>query len=121
MDVKVYARKKLNRTGLFVNSGEKYLIKDLNTSKWIDILIKCDANGFKLNLSNHKLRMPAQNYFYLGAQIGENQHNLIPIGKLYETEPITIPESGELMLFANDNPHFYWNNFGFIEVRIIKI
>eukprot|EP00164_Ancoracysta_twista_P007498 GFYU01010653.1.p1 GENE.GFYU01010653.1~~GFYU01010653.1.p1 ORF type:complete len:166 (-),score=24.71 GFYU01010653.1:190-687(-) len=103
-------------TTLAVNAGDRIHIAA--TGKWTDWYIECDASGYKsITTAPFKslLRFPSVDFFTLIACVGESLTDCTAVGTSHEW---TVPTSGELVFFANDVEHMYWNNYGHVSVNV---
>lgn len=127
MEVKVFANKNINPTGIKVTKKEIFVFNV--SGLWKDLMIESDANGWNGKTvfpfapwiyDNHFLDsqkvFPGANYMKLIGKVGEISFEIGNAKNL----SITMPESGELTLYANDIPLLYFNNSGFITVKIEK-
>lgn len=127
MEVQVFANKSINATGIRVVKKDVYIFNV--SGLWKDLTIESDANGWNGKtvfplapwiydnsfLDSQKV-FPGANYMKLIGKVGEISFE---IGNAKNIS-ITMPESGELMLYANDIPLLYFNNSGSIMVKIEK-
>ncbi|MEG1422098.1 MAG: hypothetical protein RSA95_14430 [Citrobacter sp.] len=122
MMTKVSARDEWVDTHLFVVQGAMYFFRA--TGQWWDAFIRCDANGYNLwymNPARDRLRcqMEAATWFTLIGAIEESTDTMFVIGDGTRFNNGWIaPGSGRLMVFANDMPGMYWNNFASITLEI---
>ena len=125
MIFEVIASKKFNYTGLTVVKKQP-LVFSVN-GLWKDLGISCDANGwngkivmplapwiYDNDLLDSQKAVPGQNYMKLMGKIGEITFE---IGNV-KNKTILMPDTGELVLFANDIEWLYFNNSGRITVTI---
>lgn len=88
----------------------------LPSNIWFDWFIPCGATGWGKLYG--KLRrwniVKNSNFGALCARIGEHTYE-IGEGKLIE-----VPGDGDLILFANDLSFMRWNNFGSIDVLVVR-
>ena len=101
-----------------VLEGERYLIKIDSNDKWVDMVVRCNAEGFNNWFAKgDRLRVAEAICFCLCGVIDKREGGF----KIGLTPELEVPESGELSFFANDHPRFYWNNFGKIKLKIIRL
>ncbi len=111
--IRVYARRP-TPTGIYLCASDPVKIT-YATGLWIDSIFACDAAGW-----DHWMYRPFDMFKYvpghpfmcLLAQIGSK---LLTVGT---GRTIRAPETGELILFANDIPWMMWNNRGWIDVHV---
>ena len=109
-----------NDTGIPLVSGQEYRFNAVG--QWIDFYIQCDADGFR---SPNPLfwpleplrRMPHEPWFALIGAIDRKPETQFRIGK---ERTMIAPATGMLTCFANDVRHFYWNNFGWVELTVTR-
>jgi hypothetical protein len=106
-----------NNTGLVVSTGEEYEFKA--KGKWKDLLIECEASGYKnfyMSIFKRLKRSRDNNWFALIGSIDKTDYFLLgkQINKRFEI-------SGTLYCFANDAERFYWNNSGSVELTIKRL
>ncbi len=100
-----------------VQQGEIYTFSAEGT--WTDLVFTTDADGYTnwyISLFDGLKRMQGEDWFKLIGAIDKN--NLFPIGK---SNTLTMSQSGQLNLFANDANGFYLNNFGHIHLTVTRI
>ena len=128
--VNIVARRYWNDTGLHVTAGQCYQLAARGT--WIDFYIPCAADGYPTpgwllrgplglptRIAQRLRRVPEGNWFVLAGAVragGDCQY--FASGGSRE---VRMPASGQLALFANDVPGFYWNNFGSIRLEITRL
>lgn len=114
--VKIVANCFWNHTGVILEKNVFYSFSITKIDNLIDSFIETDANGYNrfwLNPFKSFLRYPAANWFTLIGTIDKNHP--FRIGMMNRT---VLTVSGELICYFNDIPGFYWNNKGFVELRI---
>lgn len=118
----VRAREYWNPTGVEVGYLESYAIEAAGT--WEDWGRSTDADGVADGLLQDLLsaakRCPEAQWFQLVGSVGASEERLFPLGTFAHWTNRTFG-AGELFLFANDAPGFYWNNDGELTVRITRI
>lgn len=113
-----------------VEAGRKYSLKAVGA--WADWLVCTDAQGFTskgpMKLWERQRRHPNARWFALIGVVARARESLRPDERVL-SEPIDLskaitegfwiaPETGTLLVFANDVPGFYWNNRGSIRVAV---
>ena len=123
----IHAPEPWNDTGITMVAGQRYRL--VATGRWIDLLIKTDANGFTTDetpwigrwlMRRHEKnrRRPHDNWFALIGAIGRDETTTFRIG----TELTFVADrDGELTCFANDAPKAYGNNRGKIELAVTRL
>jgi hypothetical protein len=118
----VKAREYWNRTGIEVGFLEAYAFEAYGT--WQDWGRALDADGGASGLVQELLdsgrRCPAAQWFQLTGSVGAADERAFPLGARARWTNRSRG-SGELLLFANDAPGFYWNNSGELRGRITRI
>ena len=126
MNFEVIANRKFNYTGLTVVKRQP-LVFSVN-GLWRDLSISCDANGWNGKivmpfapwiydnpLLDSQKTAPGQNYMKLMGRVSEITFE---IGNV-KNKTILMPDSGQLILFANDIEWLYFNNSGSLMVNIL--
>jgi hypothetical protein len=116
--LKVYSKPVWNETDIEVKNGETYLFSA--SGEWTDWYIISDAKGYDMNHMNSfrkYRRSPENKWFALMASVDKSDNGFL-IGKY---AVIKITETGRMFLFANDVKGFYFNNKGFLTVKIKRI
>ena len=121
----IRARETWNHTGIELAAGHSYQM--LALGKWTDFFIKRDANGFTsdeailakvLRKHERRRRMPRENWFALIGAIDRDETTAFKIGTALTFDATA---TGELTCFANDEPGFYFNNWGSIELTVTLV
>lgn len=103
-----------------VEKGEKFLFTTSKGDKWYDMGIPASAKGyFNPLLKIWSKRVPDGRCFELCGTIDPTETGHFRIGA--EAVEVIMPESGDLYFFANDNIHFYWNNWGSLTVKVTRL
>ena len=119
--VKVKASKKHSANPvLHVKKGEVYRFEVPSGQCWYDMGIPSKSSGYKnIFLSIWSKRVPSAKCFTLCGTVGKDENHHFAIGSgLEKYVPVT---DGDLYFFANDNKHFYWNNWGSLNVEVSRI
>lgn len=127
MEIEIFANKNINKTGLNVTKKDTLIFSV--SGMWRDLSIESDANGwngknifplapwiYDNDFFDSQKALPGSNYMKLIGRVGEIFFEIGNAKKL----PIIMPETGELILFANSIPLLYFNNTGSIIVKIEK-
>ena len=112
----VYSKKIWNETEIQVKNGDEYQFEA--EGEWKDLWKKTDAEGysnFYMSLYNKLKRSQNNKWFALMGCV--NKSKCFFIGKRNQ---ITTEENGMLFCFANDVCGFYWNNSGYITLKITR-
>ena len=113
--VRVCAKRGWNHTGLSVSEGQRVRLEVDKTSvvDWRDAGIPSspagDTRGGWFRYLERWRRLPSSPWYALIGAIGKGPTDRFYVG--YGT-CVTATTDGELLLFANDVPGFYWNNHG---------
>jgi hypothetical protein len=123
---RVSSRAKWNSSGIDAGPGETYRITlDPPGQRWVDFFIPSGASGYSSFLTNpfrSRLRNPRYPFFALLVAAGEDETQAVPAADPTQGfVDFTPPQRGELLFFANDLHHAYWNNFGSMRVRVTRI
>lgn len=118
----INARNPENDAGLSVKKGERYRVCVAKGHIWKDASIENHPpRGSKgttsMNMIASWKRSPKSDWFALMAEVTGNTE---PID-LYRSQEFQTAHAGQLILYANDVPVFYWNNSGVIEVLISRL
>lgn len=115
----ISARRFWNRTGIVVEPSATHRLTA--EGRWWDWLIACDAGGYALAMlrwAEAKRRVPDARWFALcGAIEGPTERRFVIGRHAARWRP---PEAGELMCFANDLPSMYFNNWGCVDLSVIR-
>jgi hypothetical protein len=114
---KISSRKPWNETGIEIRAGERY--EFIADGTWWDLIYRADADGFTNSYMQRfdKSKRSEENLWL--ALIGSlDKSKSFLIGK---QQQITFEEDGILCCYANDLEHFYWNNFGRLDLKITRI
>ena len=119
--VDVYARARAVDTGLCVRAGETLRFSTPPGAVWVDAGAKRAADGSGaswfypryMRLWSRCLAAPRSPAFALHGRVGSGKVFLIGLDG-----EMKFHEAGPLVLFTNDVPLFYWNNWGSIAVQI---
>lgn len=115
--VTINARDVWNDTGIDVNAGETYSFRA--NGLWTDLIKSCDANGYTnayMRLFDRWKRSRDNDWFALIGSLNQSGDFLIGTQKT-----IDFNTEGRLYCFANDVPHFYWNNRGSLTLEITRL
>ena len=111
-----------NPTGIEVGYLEAYAVEA--EGEWDDWGRRSDADGQVGNLLQELFqaakRCPDAQWLQLIGSVGASDERLVPLGTFARWTSRAL-ESGELFLFANDAPGFYWNNSGELKVTITRV
>ena len=121
---------KFNWAGVAVAKDEKYAFQVTQGATWKDAGIECGPDGWPsedlpwykqgiVELLEPLRRVKRADWFTLCATINDEDENAFAVGS--KTQPFSIPDSGELYLFANDLHAKYGNNSGAIEVTVTRV
>jgi hypothetical protein len=117
----VHSRLKWNDTTLILLKGERYSLEASGT--WHDAGISSRADGypsssFLFRILERLRRSPGDNWFALIGAIGRGESKKFLIGQGVQKD---IEADGVLHCFANDLPFLYFNNFGYIKLKVGRI
>ena len=117
---RIESRTKWNKTPYQLSKDKCY--RFIATGTWIDWYIATDAKGYESNFLKplEKFRRyPQAKWFSLIGAIDKDKSTLFDIGHLIENnETYIATANGTLYCFANDVPIAYWNNKGFITLKV---
>lgn len=102
-----------------VRQGEAYAISCSKGQRWYDLVIPSSPNGYRNFIAPlFGLRVKSAKCFCLCGAWNEQDEHAFAIG----TEGITATPSNEgtLSFFANDVLGYEWNNWGSIQVKVLR-
>ena len=115
--VLIYSGKFWNDTSIEIRMGEEYIFEA--EGKWKDWMLEQDADGYKnwyMNIYNNLKRSKKNKWFSLMGSL--DKRDLFLIGK---SKQILFKKGGLLYCFANDVCGFYWNNSGYVTLKITRV
>ncbi|WP_210396847.1 T6SS phospholipase effector Tle1-like catalytic domain-containing protein [Motiliproteus sediminis] len=140
IETRVYAHRKFNHTGIYLEAGKRYDIKVVNPTKqrWVDGSIHpvdgrgWDRDDVRLGLQEFAIAAMepfrrvtkdgagrAAKWFTLCGCIGtDDEHAFVIANSLKGFKP---ERSGELCAFANDLDGYYGNNSGYLLIRVTAV
>ena len=116
-EVPIYSEKIWNETGIEIHDGDEYLFEA--SGEWKDLRKKTDADGYSnlyMSLFNKFKRSKNNKWFALIGSL--NMTDSFLIGTCIQ---ISFQKAGILFCFANDIHSFYWNNSGYVILRITRV
>jgi len=116
-EVPIYSERIWNETGIEIHDGDEYLFEA--SGEWKDLWKKTDADGysnFYMSLYNKFKRSKNNKWLALIGSLDKTDSFLIGIHN-----QILFKKKGMLFCFANDILNFYWNNSGFVTLRITRV
>lgn len=119
VEIEIRAKCRWNETNIEIFEGEKY--KFTAIGMWTDFFITKNANGYSnlyMKLFKKWKRSKEHLWFALIGTLNKNENECFLIG---ENNNIQFSKTGKLYCFANDANAFYWNNFGKLNLQIIRI
>ncbi len=117
--VTVRARPRWNDTGIRLISGSRYRFSA--SGRWVDLVVPCGAGGYSCALLRSKesgRRVPTEPWFALIGSIDADEARAFLIGSERE---LAAPATGVLSCFANDLWGMYWNNWGAVELTVLRV
>jgi hypothetical protein len=102
-----------------VRQGEVYTINCHKSQRWYDLIIPASPDGYNNFIAPiFGLRVKDAKCFCLCGAWNENDQHAFTIG----TEGVTAiaPAEGRLSFFANDVWGYEWNNWGSIQVKVMR-
>jgi hypothetical protein len=121
--VAIRASARWTRTGIHVDAGSRYRLSARGT--WWDFYVRTGPAGYDGRLFEwlglqKRLRCRDARPFALIGAIDADAATQFPIGRGLAA-PWSPPRSGELTCFANDLDGWYWNNWGSIELTVVRL
>lgn len=118
--VTVDSRKVWNHSDIHLELGQTYRFKA--SGRWVDWFFEHGPDGNPSALCYMRLveplrRMPKANWFCLIGAVDQDISSAFVIGAGIQ---IQCNRSGRLTCFANDMPHFYWNNRGTVQLIVTR-
>jgi hypothetical protein len=122
----VDSRYRRNHTGLRITAGQTYRFLAPASQTWDDAWIVSSPRGYPppgeffsgyLSLFKSWKSLSNEKWFALCGEVATAKPAPFVIG---EGKVWTADSSGELLLFANDARHFYWNNSGSIWLLVLR-
>nr|WP_281720152.1 hypothetical protein [Nitrosomonas nitrosa] len=118
----INARNPANDAGVSVKEGERYRVCVAKGHTWKDASMEnyppCGSEGTtSMNMIASWRRSPESDWFALMAEVSGNSEQI----DLCRSQEFQTARAGQLILYANDVPMFYWNNSGVIEVLITHL
>ncbi len=117
--VSVRARPRWNDTGIRLVSGSRYRFSA--SGRWWDLVVPCGAGGYSSVLFRwleSRRRVPSGPWFALIGSIDAVEARAFPIGAGREW---VAPAAGILTCFANDLRRMHWNNWGAVELAVLRV
>jgi hypothetical protein len=119
--VPVNSRIPWNHTSIAVQTGEVYELAAAADSVWNDASTRVSAAGYesaRLALFRFLRRRRDAPWFELIGGVDESENRTFRIGV---GTTVTLQDTGELVLYANDVRFMYWNNSGTIDVTVRRV
>ena len=119
--LEVHADQYYTDSGVDVSPGEKYSITAEGV--WIDWFINSTSDGFVIHFKPFDLftervsRVKDERLFTLIGCLNKTDASSFRVGS---GTNYTATQPGRLYLYANDLNGFYWNNYGSVNVTIVK-
>lgn len=110
-------------------AGDAYSIHVPSGQSWTDWSFDADPllgfeGGALMNLLVSKRRLPNESWFALGVahRICEGATECVEqqSRRVFTDAILVAPTRGDLVFFANDVPCFYWNNCGYIWIKVMR-
>ncbi len=133
-EVTVYANQKFSRSGVLLQKGGEYFFQISGNHTWNDGGIDCGpagwdrssvSKGFQeilIRLKEDERRYPKAKWFEVIGAIGKSDLHLFQILKFQDvSHTYKSLISGEFYAFANDLDRFYFNNMGFIKLKVQRV
>jgi len=133
LETKVFAYKKFNHTGIFLEKGKSYTVEVIGNSRWNDGGVKAldgegwDRGSVKLGFKEfaiagmepfRRVTLAGADWFTLCGSIGDDDDTAFVIGN---KTTFTAIKSGELCAFANDLDGYYGNNSGKLNISVALV
>lgn len=117
INIKVKANARYS-DAIIVAPGQQYSISYNNQQRWYDLFIPASPAGYPNPLAAFfGMRVKGARCMALCAAYNSTDDQAFIINN----EAITTTTTGTLAFFANDVPGFEWNNFGSIEIKLLRI
>jgi hypothetical protein len=117
--VAVRARPHWNDTKIRLISGSGYRFS--TSGRWWDMVVPCGAGGYScalLRIAESRRRVPREPWFALIGSIDADEARTFLIGADRE---LVAPATGDLTCFANDLRRMHWNNWGAVELTVLRV
>jgi hypothetical protein len=119
--VDVNAKPKWNDAAITLRKGERYSFAA--SGIWNDASIQCGPEGYENSSPLFRIverfrRAPKARWFELIGSIGRSGSDVFAIGR---GGGLNVTDNGRLYFFANDLPLMYYNNSGYVQVRVTRI
>ena len=119
----MYAEDFYSYMSVSVEKGEVYSFEVVRQYNYTDLAKATDADGWhnqmlKWKIARNGKRVDTAQCFVLCGAIGTKEDNLFSICK--RRDNFTILATGNLHFFANDHKNFYWNNNGYLWIRVTR-
>eukprot|EP00499_Haloplacidia_sp_CaronLabIsolate_P009352 CAMPEP_0196769776 /NCGR_PEP_ID=MMETSP1104-20130614/748_1 /TAXON_ID=33652 /ORGANISM="Cafeteria sp., Strain Caron Lab Isolate" /LENGTH=143 /DNA_ID=CAMNT_0042139879 /DNA_START=1 /DNA_END=432 /DNA_ORIENTATION=+ len=108
-----------NTVSVEIKAGSTYELSVPTGEKWTDWYIDCGPEGYErtfLHLFDGLKRMPHLPYFRLVCCYAPEESTCFDVGA--GTTLQATMSTDALHCFANDVPHFYWNNKGSLQLDV---
>ena len=133
-EVTIYANQKYSQTGVVLEKGGEYYFQIPGNQSWNDAGIDCGPAGWDrttaafgmqevfMRVKQDARRYPQAKWFEVIGAVGKNDGNLLQILNYQDvSHPYKALCEGELYAFPNDLDRAYYNNMGFIKLRIQRV
>lgn len=127
----LYAERRHNFSGIFIEEGETYRFKISKPHNWCDASVPAKTNGWPdqkifflkvMSWTRVFSRYPSGRlYTVVGGIQNSSRKSRFDMGSMKDGETYLADQSGELYAFANDIYFKYDNNFGHVKISVEKI
>lgn len=119
----MYAEDFYSYMSVSVQRGEVYSFKVVRQHEYVDFTEPSNADGWDNKMLEWKWfkkgkRVDTAKCYALCGAIGASECDLFSIGCCRNN--FTIPATGNMHFFANDHKNFYWNNKGYLWIRVTR-
>lgn len=107
-----------------VKKGEVYNFRVVGQQNYKDWTVATTADGWDNKMLEWKIarngkRLKTARCYELSAIIGVDTNSMFAIGK--QLDRYSAISDGNLRFFVNDHKRFYWNNKGFLLLKITRV
>jgi hypothetical protein len=106
------------QTGIFLEEGKTYTIVAEEITPWFDLTVCAGVDGWKQHpkLASWLGQFAKEKYLPFYHLTGCISDLCFTISR--GIRDLQVPETGELIVFVNDVPYFFWNNSGIAKITV---